>query len=105
MSQLPVLNLVILDSTMHDIYTERIIEHNKMVLEDPHPNSGFDLLLPNDVNFQQFKSKFVDLQVKGCMTHDNHCVPFQIYARSVFLKLLYYWLITLELLIQDIAAI
>ena len=48
MSSLPVLNLVILDHTMHDIYKARIIEHNKMVLEDPHPNSGFDLLLPND---------------------------------------------------------
>lgn len=86
MSPLPVLNLVILDHTMHDIYKARIIEHNKMVLEDPHPNSGFDLLLPNDFDFQQFKSNFIDLQVKGCMTHDNQCVPFQIYARSSISK-------------------
>ena len=46
MSELPVLNLVILDTNMFDIYKQKIIEHNKMVLEDTHPNSGFDLLLP-----------------------------------------------------------
>lgn len=86
MSKLPVLNLVILDTNMFDIYKQKIIEHNKMVLEDTHPNSGFDLLLPNIVNFEKYKSQLVDLHIKACMTHNGCCLPFQIFPRSSISK-------------------
>ena len=86
MSPIPVLNLVVLDPTMLETYREKIVDHNKMVSDDPHPNSGFDLLLPNDVEFAQFKSKFVDLQVKASMLDNNQCLPFQIYPRSSISK-------------------
>lgn len=86
MSDLPVLNLVILDTNMFDVYKEKIIEHNKMVLEDPHPNSGFDLLLPNIVHFEQFKSQLVNLHIKACMMHNGSCLPFQIFPRSSISK-------------------
>lgn len=86
MSPIPVLNLVVLDHTMLEIYKEKTAEHNRMVSDDPHPNSGFDLLLPNNVEFARFKSKFVDLQVKASMLENNKSIPFQIYPRSSISK-------------------
>jgi dUTP pyrophosphatase len=83
---IPTLNLVIVDQTLHEIYKQRVEEHNTMVTNDTHPNSGFDLLTPNSINIKTSRSVLVDMGVKASMTRDNNNIAYQIFPRSSISK-------------------
>ena len=53
-----------------NMYEEAIFKHNFAMLNDPHPNSGFDLIVPTSVTFDtENQSKMIDMQVKTEMTY------------------------------------
>jgi len=63
-----ILQLAVCDENMKDKYSSAVVNHNKNMMERFYPDSGFDLLFPNDVAFDsQFATKFVDFQVKAEM--------------------------------------
>ena len=63
-------------------YQEQIDKHNNMVQNDDHPNSGFDLFVPNEVCISPINSIFMKLGVKASMIEDNKNIAYQIYPRS-----------------------
>ena len=84
---IPTLNLVIIDHTLHEKYKQRLEEHNRMVTNDKHPNSGFDLLIPNSVTVDCSGSLLVDMGVKACMfSIDGKNIAYQIFPRSSISK-------------------
>ena len=55
-----------------ELYKTQVETHNKSMVNDPFPNSGFDLFTPNEVVFtQDIVSKFVNLEVKTEMIFFN----------------------------------
>jgi dUTP pyrophosphatase len=51
-------------------YKYAISKHNNEILQTIYPNSGFDLLVPNDVNFHNaFETVFINHSVKGEMIY------------------------------------
>jgi dUTP pyrophosphatase len=53
-----------------ELYTAHIAKHNTSTENAPFPNSGFDLFVPNDTEFDtDFTSKFVDLKIKTEMIY------------------------------------
>ena len=56
------------DPSLIDLYKQHIDNHNRGIINDIFPNSGFDLFIPNTVIFDEpIKSKFIDLKVKAEM--------------------------------------
>ena len=79
---IPILNLVIMDQTLHETYKQRVEEHNRMVVNDKHPNSGFDLLTPNSVILESTGSVLVYMGVKASMISTNgNNIAYQIFPR------------------------
>lgn len=63
-----ILQLAVCDENIKDKYSSAVVNHNKNMMERFYPDSGFDLLFPNDVAFDSpFATKFVDFQVKAEM--------------------------------------
>ena len=84
---IPTLNLVIIDHTLNEKYKQRVEEHNRMVVNDKHPNSGFDLLIPNSVTVDCSGSLLVNMGVKACMfSLDGNNIAYQIFPRSSISK-------------------
>jgi len=88
-----ILKIAVSDNEFKSIYIENIKNHNTQVLEYVYPNSGFDLLFPNDVTFDTgFVTKFVDLNVKTEMLYVNTTTglysgsAFTVYPRSSISK-------------------
>ena len=53
-----------------NIYANHVIQHNNSVMNDPFPNSGFDLFVPNQHRFLiPFQNVFIDHKVKAEMLH------------------------------------
>lgn len=60
-----ILKLVIDNPTLKQQYTERITTHNTQFMTNILPDSGFDVLVPNDVTFNKpFVSNFIDMNIK-----------------------------------------
>jgi len=60
-----VLKLVINDPALKQQYTERITAHNTQFMTNILPDSGFDVLVPKDIIFNEpFTSKFIDMNIK-----------------------------------------
>jgi dUTP pyrophosphatase len=60
----------VLSDNIVSLYKFHIEQHNKKIMNDRFPNSGFDLLIANTVNFQDhFKTIFVDHGVKAEMMY------------------------------------
>jgi dUTP pyrophosphatase len=58
------------DSSLVELYKQHIENHNRGIINDVFPNSGFDLFIPNNVVFNEpIKSKFIDLKVKAEMVY------------------------------------
>ena len=55
------------DERLIDLYINKISLHNEKVVNDPFPNSGFDLFFPNDEIFDSVKTKFVSMDLKAQM--------------------------------------
>ena len=67
-----VLKLYINNDDLRNAYMPRIEAHNKKLLEDPYPDSGFDLLVPEDKHFTvPFESSMIDFQIKTEMLYYN----------------------------------
>ena len=53
-----------------NIYTNHVNKHNNSVMNDPFPNSGFDLFVPEQQRFIiPFQNVFIDHKVKAEMLH------------------------------------
>ena len=71
--QLPVLRIWVNPAIegLRVLYKTHIEKHNKSVLEDPHPNSGFDLFVPTHINFLNHlhtnKAQLVNHEIKAAM--------------------------------------
>ena len=76
------LEIVIPDSLL-DVYKPAIERHNDSVLTDEHPNSGFDLFIPNDIICTGGSVTFLNHGVK-CRMRDNS--GYYLYARSSISK-------------------
>lgn len=77
---------------VRDMYEKQVAKHNDDVMNGSHPNSGFDLFLPNNQVFDGASSIFVNYQVKCEMiyydTIRNVSRPsaFYLYPRSSLSK-------------------
>jgi dUTP pyrophosphatase len=80
---------------LYDLYTIHVKNHNETTLTVVFPNSGFDLFIPEDVNFvgQDSTAKFVSLKVKAEMmyvtdssTHSPQYSAYYMYPRSSMSK-------------------
>lgn len=88
MSDLPILKICIPKDNADVVkwYDDRVNTHNNKVLNDPFPDSGFDLCVPNDiVCVIGYESTKVDLQVKATM-QDGRGIGFYTYPRSSISK-------------------
>jgi len=76
------------DPNLYELYKKYVNEHNKSMLNDPFPNAGFDLFIPENVTFnKEFSAKFVDLQVKCEMiSYNNDPTGFLVHPRSSISK-------------------
>jgi dUTP pyrophosphatase len=78
-----------------DLYKKHCAQHNKQILTDLYPNSGFDIFTPDMVGFQEdFGVKMVNNRIKGEMlyydvTNINRPIvssPYIMYPRSSISK-------------------
>lgn len=81
------------DDELIQLYKRKALEHNTNIVNNPFPDSGFDLFVPNKVDFKAtLDSNFIDLKVKAEMLYcdvNNDTItpsPFQIYPRSSLSK-------------------
>jgi dUTP pyrophosphatase len=88
-----ILKLCITDETLKNVYQDKVDSHNKQFETDMFVDSGFDLLVPNDVDFNEIgKSIFIDMGVKAELMHcpignrDIQSSPFYLYPRSSISK-------------------
>jgi dUTP pyrophosphatase len=65
-----------------------IEKHNKNIVNSAHPDSGFDLRVPNEETFQSasFVSKYVNLGVKSSMSYCGYPCGFLLHPRSSISK-------------------
>ena len=67
-----ILHIAVQDNNLREKYIALVANHNANTLDRYHPDSGFDLVFPNEVAFDKpIVSKFVDLQVKSEMFYVN----------------------------------
>jgi dUTP pyrophosphatase len=75
-----------------ELYKHHVKTHNEKIMSDEYPNSGFDLFIPHDTNFQtEFESVFVDLEIKCEMTYHEknknaETSAYYVYPRSSMSK-------------------
>ena len=87
-----ILLVAISDPNLRDLYREHINNHNNQVLDNPFPNSGFDLFIPSTTVFENTPiTKMVGLGVKCEMVKivENQMVgssAFYMYPRSSMSK-------------------
>lgn len=88
-----VLKLCVDNDELRNAYIPRIEAHNKKLLEDPYPDSGFDLLVPENKHFTlPFESSMIDFQIKTEMLYYNGLngklptSPFYLFPRSSISK-------------------
>lgn len=81
------------DPELLEIYKKQIETHNANMLENPFPDSGFELYVPQKTVFTQpYKSIFIDFGVKAEMIYIdtlkqfNQNTAFQIHPRSSISK-------------------
>lgn len=73
---------------LKDKYKNHIEQHNYAIMNDPYPNSGFDLFVPNEADILgDSKSKLVSMGVKCEMLNEsNYPIGYYMYPRSSFSK-------------------
>ena len=70
-------------------YAEHVKNHNEHIETDEFPNSGFDLLTPEDTmvpNDSLLNSFFLDGKVKTEMQYDGRPAAYYVFVRSSFSK-------------------
>jgi len=88
-----IMKLYVSDPELRQAYHDRAAEHNYHMMNNPFPDSGFDLLVPDTFVFDGIlTTKFMDLQFKAEMLYCNvdtdkfTASPFYIYPRSSMSK-------------------
>jgi len=87
-SSFAVLKISVKDPELKVVYKEHIQKHNSSIMNDPFPNSGFDLLVPNSVSVVPgFKTQMVSMDVKCEMLYkgDSSC-GYYMFPRSSISK-------------------
>lgn len=72
-----------------NLYESSIKAHNTHVQNDPYPNSGFDLYIPETTNIdarEDMHGTLVDLQVKCEMSKNDKPLAYYLYPRSSLSK-------------------
>ena len=72
------------DSHLRGLYEEAILQHNE-ALQQPCPNSGFDLLLPEEYSLKAGTTK-IDHGIKAVLSESEKAIPYFIYSRSSIYK-------------------
>lgn len=88
-----ILKMAIPNEELKSKYNDLITKHNQNMMGHVFPDSGFDLLFPNDVHFDnELISKFVNLNVKtemlyvNCSTQTFSNCAFYVFPRSSISK-------------------
>lgn len=91
-----VLKLYVDDDELKEKYVQKVTEHNENMLSNKYPDAGFDLFVPDTVNFtEQFNSKMIDFKIKAEMmysksgskeVHDWISCGYYLYPRSSISK-------------------
>ena len=82
------LKMHIPNNELREKYLDAVLAHNNKLDCDQYFDSGFDLLLPNEVNFRFGETKLVDLGVKcaACWLDEENYISnptaFSMFARS-----------------------
>ena len=76
---------------LNEIYDEKINVYNHNVICDEHPDSGFDLFVPHDIEMSSYKVTKVDFNVKCKMVKllpngEERPCAFYMYPRSSISK-------------------
>jgi len=94
LSNFAILKLAIEDPTLKSQYENRIEEHNEKFVKNKFMDSGFDLVVPGQVIFENpSTSKFIDMKVKAEMCYCDVTInkistcAFAIYPRSSISKM------------------
>ena len=89
MRDLPVLSICVdrQYEYLMDLYKNKIEEHNAMIDNNPFPDSGFDLFIPNEHVVSAPDVTFIDLKIKTMMVKRGECVGFCLYPRSSMSKM------------------
>ena len=76
-----------------NLYTQHVEKHNETILNTNHPNSGFDIFVPNDTIFsKENKTEMINLEIKCEMIYCetkfvvSHSCGFFIFPRSSISK-------------------
>lgn len=78
-----ILKIAILDESLIDLYNNKIETHNDSFKNNKYHDSGFDLFVPEEVNFENaVDSKFIDMKVKAEMVYCN--MTFNILSPTAF---------------------
>ena len=70
-----------------NLYKNHVEKHNNSIMNDPFPNAGFDLFVPETTNVQSTNSTMISMNVK-CEMWDHYRKPcgFYMFARSSISK-------------------
>lgn len=76
------------DLSLIQYYEEAIESHNNEILHNPMPDSGFDLIVPEEQELYAHKVNKINFQVKCEMRHNetHRTSPFYMYPRSSISK-------------------
>jgi dUTP pyrophosphatase len=86
---LPLLRIYIdtTDYEFYQLYSLHIMNHNKHVLNNTFPNSGFDIFIPETITFQGNETKLINLNIITEMYNENKQITaFYVYPRSSISK-------------------
>tara|TARA_B100000963_G_C22639497_1_gene679572 strand:- start:4813 stop:5403 length:591 start_codon:yes stop_codon:yes gene_type:complete len=96
---LPILNIFVDEAEPTELvkkYENQVVKHNKMVNENPYPDSGFDMFVPADYcgGYMPHTRTKVDFRLVAVMEQNQknninktlHTIPFYIYPRSSISK-------------------
>ena len=79
---LPVLEIKV-DDDLKNLYEEHVNKHNQHVLNDPHPNSGFDIFVPYETCVPEKEVLFLKHNISCAMRNNS---GYYLYPRSSISK-------------------
>lgn len=87
-----ILKLAVADAELKKKYEKKAGDHNKKLITSLYADSGFDIMLPEDVTFEDENSTFVDFGIKAemiyCEVDYDYALssPFLLHPRSSISK-------------------
>ena len=86
-----ILKIAVLNDTsdyFKHIVSSTIEKHNQQILTNTYPDSGVDLILPENITFETlYKTRIINLGLRASMTHYNKPCAFLMHPRSSMSKL------------------